>query len=336
MPTPTKLDITWKSLLRILIMSAGVFLIFKLSNILTLIVFAVVLASALNPIATYFSSRGWPRIFVVLALYILIFSILGAAIYYLSPLIFSELRSFVALVGGSQSPVLQGYGNITYLITFLQHLESISSQDITILFSRIGSLVASLFGGFTSMLVVIVITFYLLLYERSLGDFIADIVPVQYEAYVLNVWNRTQRRIGRWLRAQVLLSAVMGILVFFGLSILGLDNALLLAVLSAFFEIVPIVGPIMAGAAATLATLNTSPTLALYVILMFIGIQQFESHVLISLVMKKAVGLNPIFVITLLLAGAELGGVIWVFLAIPVGVLLEEIVHDMVEKKRRV
>ncbi len=329
------LEISWASLFRCVAVVATAVLVFQLSHVLTMLLFAVVLASALDPLVNYLSTQGWPRILTVLLLYLVIFSIVGASVFYLAPLVFSELRSFVTLMGGAQSPVLQGYGNITYLITFLEHLESISSKDIATLFSRVGSLVASLFGGVASMFIIIVITFYLLLHERGVGDFIADLVPVQYENYILDVWQRTQKRISKWLRAQVLLSAVMGVLVFAGLTFLGVSNALLLGVLSAFMEVVPVVGPIVAGAVSTLVAWSDSSTLALYAGGMFVVLQQFESHVLIPIAMKKALGLNPVFVLILLLAGAELGGIVWIFLAVPVGVLLEEIVTDIIEKKRR-
>jgi len=330
------LEISWGSFLRLAAIIIVAALFFTLSNVITVLVFAIVVASAFDPLVTKLHTRGWPRIAVVLCLYISLFILLAASMYYLAPLIFSELRSLITLVGGAQSPILKSYGNITDIVNFLEHLESISTNDVATLFSRMGSLIASLFGGVASMLIVIVITFYLLIHERGVGDFIADIVPLHYEHYVLSVWKRTQNRIGKWLQAQLLLSALMGILVFFGLTLLGVSNALLLGVLAALLEIVPVVGPIVAGGVAMLVALGDSSTLALYTGAMFIGLQQFESHILIPILMKKAVGLNPVFVLVLLLAGASLGGLVGVFLAVPIGVLLEEIVKDMIEKKRRI
>jgi len=330
------LEISWGSFLRLAAIIIVAALFFTLSNVVIMLVFSVVIASAFDPLVNRLYARGWPRIAIVLFLYISAFILLAASIYYLAPLVFSELRSFITLVGGTQSPILRDYGSITYLINFLEHFESISTKDIPTLFSRVGSLVASLFGGVASMFIVIVITFYLLLHERGVGDFIADIAPLKYEPYVLDVWQRTQNRIGKWLQAQLLLSALIGILVFFGLTFLGVSNALLLGILAALLEIVPVVGPIVAGAVAMLVALGDSSTLALYTGAVFIGLQQFESHILIPVLMKKAVGLNPVFVLVLLLAGANLGGLVGVFLAVPIGVLLEEIVKDMIEKKRRI
>ncbi len=332
----TTLEISWGSFFKLVAIIAAATLFFMLSNVITMLVFAVVLASAFDPLVNRLYARGWPRIAVVLLLYIFAFVLLAASIYYLAPLVFGELRSFITLVGGTQSPLLKSYGNISYVINFLEHFESISTKDIATLFSRVGSLVASLFGGVASMFIVIVITFYLLLHERGVGDFIADIAPLKYEPYVLDVWQRTQNRIGRWLQAQLLLSALIGVLVFFGLTFLGVNNALLLGLLAALLEIVPVVGPIVAGGIAMIVAFGDSSSLALYTGAMFIGLQQFESHILIPVLMKKAVGLNPVFVLVLLLAGANLGGIVGLFLAVPVGVLLEEIVKDMIEKKRKV
>jgi predicted PurR-regulated permease PerM len=100
------------------------------------------------------------------------------------------------------------------------------------------------------------------------------------------------------------------------------DFALVLAIMSGVLELLPIIGPIIAGAAAALIALTISPLLALFVVVWYIAVQQTESHVLVPQIMKKSLGLNPITVILAILIGGKILGVIGIVIAVPVAVSL--------------
>jgi len=132
----------------------------------------------------------------------------------------------------------------------------------------------------------------------------------------------------------VVLSAIMGFIVWGGLTILGVRYAFLIAILAALFELVPFVGPILSGAVAVVSALLTSTTLALYTLIFFLIAQQLESHVLVPLLSRRSVGLHPVIVIIALLIGAEVGGVLGIIIAVPVAAIVQEVVQDWSSKRR--
>jgi predicted PurR-regulated permease PerM len=107
-----------------------------------------------------------------------------------------------------------------------------------------------------------------------------------------------------------------------------------LGIVAAVFEIVPFVGPILSGALAVLMALSVSVSLALYTLIAFLVIQQFESHVLVPLLMRRTLGLHPVIVIIALLIGAEVGSVLGVLISVPAAAVFEEALDEWSQKKR--
>jgi predicted PurR-regulated permease PerM len=105
--------------------------------------------------------------------------------------------------------------------------------------------------------------------------------------------------------------------------------------LAGIFEIVPIAGPIFAGAIAFLIAISDSWVLGIYTILIFILIQQVESHFLVPLVMKKTVGISPIVVVIALLAGSQIAGFTGIVLAVPAAVVFQEVLEDWEKRKMK-
>ncbi|MBM3256695.1 MAG: AI-2E family transporter, partial [Candidatus Moranbacteria bacterium] len=141
------------------------------------------------------------------------------------------------------------------------------------------------------------------------------------------------KKMGHWLLGQMLLNIIVGALVYVGLTLLGVPYALLLALLAAAFEVVPYIGPILSSVAGILVALSVSPLLGLFVLIMYIVIQQAENHLIVPLVMKQAVGLNPVAVIIAMLIGAQLAGALGLILAIPTTAALSVFISDFVSHK---
>jgi predicted PurR-regulated permease PerM len=132
----------------------------------------------------------------------------------------------------------------------------------------------------------------------------------------------SERALGAWVRGQLFLSGAVGVMSFIALVAIGVQFAPVLAVLAFLFEFVPYAGPFLSGAPAVLVALNQSSTDALLVIVSYVIIQQLESHLLVPLVMRRAVDLHPVIIIAALLAGFEILGLAGVVLAVPVAVVV--------------
>ena len=182
-------------------------------------------------------------------------------------------------------------------------------------------------------MVVLVVSFYLSISRNALDNFLRAILPPQFEVYAHSLWVRAQYKMGRWLQAQILLSFIMALVVGLGLWILGVKYAFLIAVAVGMLEVVPLVGPIIAGGLATLLALSQSAVLGLWVLVFFIAIQQLENHILVPFLIKKLVGLNPVAVILAILVGAKLGGILGILLAVPIAAVIDEFFDDLAKRK---
>ena len=114
---------------------------------------------------------------------------------------------------------------------------------------------------------------------------------------------------------------------------LGVKYAFLIAVVVGILEIVPLVGPIISGSLAVIIALSQSTTLGLWTLIFFIAAHQLENHILVPLLIKKLVGLNPVAIILAILVGAKLGGVFGIILAVPLAAVVDEFFDDLAKKK---
>jgi predicted PurR-regulated permease PerM len=160
-------------------------------------------------------------------------------------------------------------------------------------------------------------------------------MPKRYEHYSVDLWRRSQKKIGLWMQGQVLLSLLVAILVYLGLVILGIPYALLLAVFTAVAEIIPIFGSIIAGSIAVIVAYSAGGVpLGLIVAGLYVVVNQFESNLIYPLIVKKIVGVPPLLVIVALIAGYTLAGPLGAVLSVPVAAVVLEGIYDFDKRKR--
>ena len=131
----------------------------------------------------------------------------------------------------------------------------------------------------------------------------------------------------------MLLGLIVGLLAFIGLAILGVQYALLLAIVVAVFELVPFGMILAAVPAIAISFVDGGVSLGIMVTVLFVVLQQFENYILVPLIIKRSTGLPPLVVILSLLVGAKLAGFWGVILAVPVAVFLLEFLTDLEIKK---
>lgn len=332
--------ITTGTVIRFFVVAIVLFGIYLIADILAALFFAVIVASAMEPAIGWFKERRVPRIPAVIIIYLILVAVFFFVIYLISPLLIEELRDLSFSYPDLQQRVVgevERALKIPLLSFFNENLEGLVRIPTSYM-DKIGGGVLNLaslfFGGVFSLILIVIFSFYLAAQEKGIEDFLRLITPATHELYVVDLWERSQRKLGRWLRAQILLGTLVGVLIFLGLTIMGIDNALLFAVLAAVFEIIPVVGPIMAAIPPTIVAFFSSPLSGVWVVLLFIVVQQIESHVIIPVVMRKTVGLSPLIVVLALLVGAKIGGIFGILLAVPITVILAELVSDWDKKKR--
>ena len=132
------------------------------------------------------------------------------------------------------------------------------------------------------------------------------------------------------MQGQLILALIMGVLVYLGLTILGVKHALLLAVIAAVFEIIPVFGPVLSAVPAVLIGFaDGGVTIGVLVIALYVIFQQFENHLIYPLVVTRVVGVPPLLIILALFIGFELAGFLGVILSVPVAATIQELARDI-------
>jgi predicted PurR-regulated permease PerM len=161
-------------------------------------------------------------------------------------------------------------------------------------------------------------------------DFLRIVTPKPQQSYVLSLWRRAQEKIGLWMQGQLLLGIIMGVLVFLGLTILGVKHALVLAVVAAVFEIIPVFGPTLSAIpAVTIAFVDGGATLGFLTVALYVIAQQFENHLIYPLVVTRVVGVPPLLIILALICGGELAGFLGIILSVPIAATIQELARDI-------
>ena len=331
----TIIEISPKTIFWVLGIGILAVLFYIVRDIVAVLIFAIIIASALEPLLEYAQRKKIPRLLSLIVVYLLFFVVFASLIYILLPLLLDQLRDFSENYPIYFGKIEEAAGDITFLPGLSGNVHGLLSQLTEQIpsFTSLLSYASSIFGGIVSLIVVLVVSFYLSLSRTALDDFLSSIMPPQFETYAHDLWIRAQKKMGRWLHAQLLLSLVMALIVGIGLWILGIKYAFLIAIAVGVLEIVPYVGPIIAGGLATLLALSQSTVLGLWTLIFFIAAQQMENHILVPMLIKKLVGLNPVAVILAILAGAKLGGVFGILLAVPLAAVVDEFFDDLAKRK---
>ena len=337
------IEITSGTISRIFLLALLIIFLYLVRHILAIVLFSIVIASAVEPITHWAKRYRIPRVLTVIGIYLVTLGILTTTFYIIVPALFADLLDFV----NNFSYTMSAKTAVQTLFGMVPNLPEALSGALTQLFIGLQRSIqsfatgffqtsAAIFGGVFSLVLVVVISFYLSVQEHGIEKFLQIVTPASYENYILDLWSRSQRKIGRWLQGQILLGVLVGVLVFLGLTILGVKYALMLAVLAAIFELIPIFGPIIAAAPAVAIAFLHSPSLALMVVVLYIIIQQFESHLIYPVVVRKIVGVPSILVIISMIVGGTLGGLWGMILAIPIVAVLIEFLNDLAAKKQTV
>lgn len=325
-------EISWASLWRVLLMLSLVVLIYFARNAITVLFLAIFISSALDSLVIKLETWRIPRLLGTILVFLTLLLSVAVLIYTIVPIALFELRGIFNNLDGVVGQILNLGIPRQFTDLINSNLENISNT----LFAGSTSfleVMGHLLGGVTSLLATLIIAFYLTLSRDGVGRFIRAVFPEDMEDKVLSIYYRSKKKIGLWFQAQLILSLVVGFLAFLGLWLLGVKYAVILGILAAIFELVPIVGPIFAGGVAVVIGLSQSPATGVYVLLLFLVIQQLENHVLIPIMMKKAIDVHPVVILIALLGGAELAGFVGLILAVPAVVIANEVVADWVTQK---
>ncbi|MFW0862551.1 MAG: AI-2E family transporter [Candidatus Komeilibacteria bacterium] len=333
------INISTQTFVKILIFFLLVAFFWLVREAIALIFVALILASALDPFVDWLKKFRIPRGMGIILVYLLLFLIIASAVILIIPPIATEVKLIANDFPTYYEKVVNGLNYFTINRTDLEVVDQIqgglnsATAGLTKAASGAFNTLLDVFGGIVSFFLVLVITFYFTVEEEGLRRFLKSMTPTHYQPYVLQLMTRIQRRLGFWLRGQLILSIIIFVLTFIGLTVLGVEYALLLALIAGIFEVIPYLGPFLGAVPAVFLAFAQSPLKALLVLILFVVIQQIENNIIVPKVMSKSVGINPLLVIIVLLVGGKMGGVLGMILAVPVATAISVFLEDFVDKK---
>jgi predicted PurR-regulated permease PerM len=314
-----KIEISHRTIIFTVFFLISLWLLWQVRQIILGLFVSVVLMAAINPAIDRMERIKIPRILSILFVYILILGVLGLIIAGIIPPLIDQTTTFISkvpnLIGG---------------IPFID--KQIFDDQIRQLGSIPANLVkisVSIFTNLIGIFALLVITFYLLLERKNLDHYLHILFGGDGEEKAERFVDKLEKKLGGWVRAELSLMAIVGIMSYFGLRLLGIDFALPLALLAGIFEIIPNIGPVISAVPAILIGLAISPMTALAVGALYFLIQQIENSLIVPQIMAKETGVNPLVTIVSLMVGFKIGGVAGAILAIPV-VLLGQIIASEV------
>ena len=315
-----------------------VFVAFELKDLLVVILFSLILSSGLSSAQHFFRRFGIHEVISTVFLYILFILLLVSIIYLFLPVLVDQFESVASRLPGTfeRASTWLNESSLGGSIVSIQSsfdFSAVITEVVSVIknkFNNLYSGIFSIFGSILTFFLILVLTFFFSIQQSGITRFIAGISPARYERYALDLWVRFQRKMGSWLQGQLLLCTMTGVLMFLGFVLIGIPNALLLALIAGIFEFLPLFGPFFASALPVMLALSSGNYEAiLFIIALTVLVQQLQSNLIYPLVVQKVVGIPAIFVFLSVIAGAILGGIMGMILAIPIAVLLQELYRDL-------
>lgn len=304
------------------VVSVGLYFVYSLADIFVMFLAAFLFAIALDKPLYKLVKYGVKRIYAVVIIYSAFFVIVVFVVYLLFPPIAQELRELATNIptyiqetnGDSTAISPESIGLIKYISAFSDSFVR-GSQTITGLIFKVSD-------GFMTFLIVFFVSLFLNLPEYGLKRLFISLTPEKHRKYAKSIFERIESRVGLWLWGKSVSSFFVGLVIFVGLLLIGVEYAITFAVFAAFLNFVPFVGPFIASVFPVFLGLTISPGHAFAVALLYFGANSLENFVFIPALMKHSINLNPVLLIFVVLVGARVSGILGVLISIPVAAIL--------------
>ncbi|MCQ4085561.1 AI-2E family transporter [Saccharibacillus sp. JS10] len=319
----------------ILIFSKVSFIFNPLWVLLKTVVLPIILTGVvyylLNPIVDFMEKKKVKRVYTILVLYLLIIGLLVGIITLIVPIIREQLLGFFEnfpaysqtiqtefekLIGSDLVAQFQAATNLN-----TQEIVSTISERATTILNHTWTGIGGLLGIVKELVLAIVtlpfILFYLLKDGRKLPNYILSFIPTKLRPGTLTVLKEANHQISSYIRGQIIVSLCIGVLLYIGYRIIGLEYSLVLAIVAACTAIVPYLGPAIAITPAIIVAAVTSPIMLLKMVIVWTVVQLVEGKFISPQIMGKSLRIHPITIIFVILTSGNLFGVVGILLAVP-------------------
>lgn len=312
--------------------------------VLILLLAAMLLAFLLGPLVARLENLGITRVLAVISVYILLLAVIfGLGSLLVTPLV-QQIVALTTNLPGDVNQLRHVVKSADQMLAARHipiHLEDLQHQGLTYaqqtgkqVLGNTLTIVQTVAQGVIDIIAILVISLYLLIDGPRIRHNILRIIPDSQRNRVLFADAAVRTVAGGYVRGQLLLALTIGLMAAAGCFLLGVPYPLVIGLVAGFFELVPMLGPILGAVPAiALASFQGGWQLAAATIVLFIVIQQLEAHVIAPRIMGHAVGVHPIIAILAVLLGASLDGIFGALVAVPIagiGYVVAQAVYSQV------
>jgi predicted PurR-regulated permease PerM len=315
----------------------------EIARILLLFALVILLAMMLTPPVSWLERHRVSRALGAPLVILVLLGLLAALAYWMLPPLVEQLTLFVTNLPAYWTRAESWIASITERYPRAQEVLTVDQELINRGLARAGELLLQagqytlgLLGGLAGAVLVFVMTVFTLIRPRPLLTGLFALLPEAKRQPVSEALLVTAQQMRVYAWSSLLVGLVNGTIAWIGLSLLGVEPALLLAALVFFGEFFPYVGPIAAAIPAVILALLVSPVTALWTLLLFLGIQQLEASVLSPLIVSRQMKFHPLSVAFAILTLGDLYGILGAFLAIPALATVKAFYTELVLKPREI
>jgi predicted PurR-regulated permease PerM len=317
----------------------AIYMVVRLQKILLLFYLALLLGLAINPLIVWFERRRISRVLVVIGLAIIYFASLVAAGFWVVPPAIAQAQALMdhfpdysARAQHWVQGALHRYPEIRSRLT----ADSGSIQNTvmrgTNLLKELGAWAVGFGGLVFSGFLLFFLVLYGLIRPQPMANALFSLTPPHFHDRIERTLTGVQSRVVAWAGGTLILMAIVGFMVWMGLLVLRVPQALLFGIIAAVGEAIPNVGPVLSAIPPIAVLLLTDPVKAVGVVALFIIVQQLENNVIVPMVMGNRLNVHPWALIFMMLVMGDLFGLIGVFLATPTTAILGVIYDELIPK----
>lgn len=314
----TRIELPTRTIFKVVLTLGLLWLLVKLWSLLLLLFVGLLLAAALDPLVTRLERRGWPRSLSV-ALIVAVLAVVAAlALSILVPPVVDEATQFAQNLPAYVDEAQGVLNRNPALFGRLRDVANQGAADPSTFFSGVLRVGAGVVQGITNALLLLVLTVYLLVDGERVLDWVLRYAPAQQRFKVRQALPEISHVVSGYVIGQVITSVLFGLFSFGVVSIAGVPQPLLLALLAAIADAIPIAGILIATVPAALLALTVSLPTAVIVVVAYVAYQQVENYLIVPRVYRDTLRISSFAVLIAVLIGGELLGIIGVLVALPI------------------
>jgi predicted PurR-regulated permease PerM len=307
---PKKIEISHRTIIFTAVFIGILWLVTRIWDIILLLFVSLILMAALKPAVDTLEKLKLPRSLAIIIVYIFLWALVGSVVASLIPPLVDQTRKLILILPRALS-------NFDYLSSHQQEISGQLLSSVGTIPESIFKITVSVFGNILNLITTIVLSFYLLLERKNLDRHLSSIFPEKFIPEITRIIYQIEIKLGGWIRGELFLMTIVGIMTYVGLFLLGIETALPLAILAGMLEIVPTIGPFVSAVPAVIIATVVHPLLGLSTAALYFLVQFAENNLLVPQIMRKTTGVSPLLSILGLMVGFRLGGVVGAVLAIP-------------------